>query len=304
MTGRSPARPWPPAPRDYRGDAVSRAGRSRSPSSPYDGEGAVLRAARGGVPDGDRGATGRHADERDPAAVTADGGWWLRFRASRSGSATARSAGRRRASGRPTRRPPTWAPVPGRLPAELAAAGIDPADVDTRRADPPAHRPHRLGGAPAGDAVLPERALSCSGPSRGAVADRGLGRPCAARTRCGPPASSQVVDGDTGWRRGVTGGATPRGTRPGHQSVLVSATATTRLLVTGDLLVHACSWSRPEHGVRPRDGPGPGPHHAARRRAGRPRRVWRCVAPERARSRVRGRCPDGRGARRRPFERA
>ncbi len=95
-----------------------------------DGEGAFFQPRAEAFPQ----ATAAHwaeADRRDPGSVTADGRWWLPFRASRSasgdGPVTLVDAG----IGPADSPAASWAPVPGRLPAELAAAGIDPADVDT-----------------------------------------------------------------------------------------------------------------------------------------------------------------------------
>ena len=71
------------------------------------------------------------ADAFDPAARTADGGWWLRFRSFAiryaDGPVTLVDAGIGPADA-PAK---SWAPVPGRLPDELAAAGIEPGDVTT-----------------------------------------------------------------------------------------------------------------------------------------------------------------------------
>lgn len=95
-----------------------------------DGEGPFFQPREEAFPD----ATAEHwraADERDPAAVTDDGRWWLQFRCfalrAGDGPVTLVDAGIGPA-GSPAA---SWAPVPGRLPAELAAAGIDPADVRT-----------------------------------------------------------------------------------------------------------------------------------------------------------------------------
>src|SRR4051812_21518001 len=69
------------------------------------------------------------ADGFDPAARTPDGRWWLRFRSfairHAAGPVTLVDAGVGPA-GAPAG---SWAPVPGRLPGELAAAGIAPDDV-------------------------------------------------------------------------------------------------------------------------------------------------------------------------------
>src|SRR5215207_9157571 len=68
------------------------------------------------------------ADAIDPAASTADGRWWLRFRSFAirygDGPVTLVDAGLG-----PAGSPGAWDRVPGRLPDDLAAAGIAPADV-------------------------------------------------------------------------------------------------------------------------------------------------------------------------------
>lgn len=95
-----------------------------------DGEGAFFQPRAEAFPQ----ATAAHwaeADRRDPGSVTADGQWWLPFRSfairSGDGPVTLVDAG----IGPVDAPAASWAPVPGRMPAELAAAGIDPADVDT-----------------------------------------------------------------------------------------------------------------------------------------------------------------------------
>src|SRR5918998_2470050 len=69
------------------------------------------------------------ADGFDPAARTADGRWWLRFRSFAiryaDGPVTLVDAG----IGPATAPARSWAPVPGRLPAALTEAGIAPDEV-------------------------------------------------------------------------------------------------------------------------------------------------------------------------------
>ncbi|MET9344922.1 MBL fold metallo-hydrolase [Nonomuraea sp. NPDC003804] len=70
------------------------------------------------------------ADRYDPGAVDAEGRWRLQFRAYAIRSdkgLTIVDAGIGPADGPAA----SWAPVPGALPESLAAAGIDPAEVDT-----------------------------------------------------------------------------------------------------------------------------------------------------------------------------
>src|SRR3712207_4221872 len=69
------------------------------------------------------------ADAADPAAVTAGGEWWLPFRSYAiryaDGPVTLVDAG----IGPVGALASDWAPVPGRLPEELAAAGIEAGEV-------------------------------------------------------------------------------------------------------------------------------------------------------------------------------
>lgn len=70
------------------------------------------------------------ADRLDPGALDAEGRWRLQFRAFAIRSdqgVTLVDAG----IGPADSPAASWAPVPGALPASLAAAGIDPSDVDT-----------------------------------------------------------------------------------------------------------------------------------------------------------------------------
>ena len=86
------------------------------------------------------------ADELDPGcAVTADGDWLV----CASGSFAIRHVGGRTvlvdAGIGPADAPAaSWAPVPGRC-GRAGRAGIDAGRRRHGRADPPAHRPHRLG---------------------------------------------------------------------------------------------------------------------------------------------------------------
>lgn len=171
------------------------------------------------------------ADRRDPAAVTPDGRWWLPFRCfalrTGAGPVTVVDAG----IGPADSLAASWAPVPGRLPEELAAAGIDPADVRTvvlthLHTDhvgwagdlfPNAHHLVQRAELDALARFHPELPARLLGPLR-----------AAGRLR--------VVDGDTDLTPGVRVLSTP-GHTPGHQSVLVDS-GDDRLLVTGDLLVH------------------------------------------------------------------
>ncbi|MEH0845759.1 MBL fold metallo-hydrolase [Micromonospora sp. CPCC 205711] len=187
----------------------------------------------------------READRRDPAAVTADGRWWLPFRSfalrAGDGPVTLVDAGIGPA-GSPAA---SWAPVPGRLPAELAAAGIDPTEVRTVVLTH-LHSDH-IGWAVTGDPGAPyfpnadylvQRAELAAMESINPGLPAGLVAPLRAAGRL------RVVDGDTPLTPGVRVLSTP-GHTPGHQSVLLEADDE-RLLLTGDLLVHAVQLVDPE----------------------------------------------------------
>ena len=178
-----------------------------------------------------RSATAAHWAARrpaDPGSVTADGAVVAaRSAASRSahgdGPVTLVDAG----IGPADAPAASWAPVPGRLPAELAAAGIDPADVDTVVLTH-LHSDH-IGWAVTGRraAVLPERAASwCSAPSstRRSAQPRAAGRPD--RSPCAPPASCGRSTARPTSAPAVRLLPTP-GHTPGHQSVLPDVGRTT-----------------------------------------------------------------------------
>ncbi|WBC11832.1 MBL fold metallo-hydrolase [Micromonospora sp. WMMA1947] len=196
-----------------------------------DGEGPFFQPRGEAFPDATA-ANWMAADRLDPGAVTGDGRWWLRFRAfavrAGDGPVTLVDAGIGPAGSLAA----SWAPVPGRLPAELAAAGIDPADVRTVVLTH-LHTDH-VGWAgalfPNADHLIQRAELDALELFHPDLPARLLG-PLRAAGRL------RVVDGDTPLTPGVRLLHTP-GHTPGHQSVLVEADDE-RLLVTGDLLVHA-----------------------------------------------------------------
>jgi glyoxylase-like metal-dependent hydrolase (beta-lactamase superfamily II) len=177
----------------------------------------------------------RLADERDPAAVTADGRWLLPFRCFAIRLADARVILVDAGIGPADALSRGWAPVPGQLPAELAAAGIDPDDVRSVVLTH-LHSDH-IGWAVVGepyfrnaDYLLQQAELSAADQLNPALRER-LIDPL---RRSG---QLRIVDGDTTLATGLRVIATP-GHTPGHQSVLLAIAGET-VLITGDLLVHA-----------------------------------------------------------------
>jgi glyoxylase-like metal-dependent hydrolase (beta-lactamase superfamily II) len=180
------------------------------------------------------------ADEIDPGARTADGRWWLRFRSFAirygEGPVTLVDAGIGPA-GAPAG---PWAEVPGRLPEDLAAAGIATADVAAIVLTH-LHSDH-VGWALPGWTPFPHaRVVVQRADVEAFAAARG-------DDLLAEPDRLHVLDGDADLGPGVRAVATP-GHTPGHQCVLVSA-ADERMLISGDLFVHAVQLLDPELAYR------------------------------------------------------
>jgi glyoxylase-like metal-dependent hydrolase (beta-lactamase superfamily II) len=184
------------------------------------------------------------ADALDPAAAGPAGEWLLRFRCFAvrpdSGAGTVLVDAGIGPAGSPAA---AWAPVPGRLPEELAAAGIDPDDVATVVLTH-LHTDH-IGWAVT-DATpyfrnaryllqrIEYEAVDTLNPS---LRERLL-QPLQATGQL------WLVDGEAALATGVRAIATP-GHTPGHQSVLLDS-GDEVVLVTGDLLVHAVQLVDPD----------------------------------------------------------
>jgi len=152
------------------------------------------------------------ADAFDPGALTADGRWWLRFRSFAirygDGPVTLVDAGVG-----PAGAPGAWASVPGRLPDELAAAGLAAGDV-TAIVLTHLHSDH-IGWALPASTPFPEARVVLQRADAEAFAPMLGGTLLAEEDRL------DIVDGDADLGNGVRVVATP-GHTPGHQCVIVS----------------------------------------------------------------------------------
>lgn len=191
-------------------------------------------------------ATATHwalADALDPAAATPSADWMLQFRCFAirfdDGRVILVDAGIGPADA-PAK---SWAPVPGRLPDELAAAGITLDEVTTVVLTH-LHTDH-VGWAVTGGVPLFQQAEYLLQQAELDALDQ---INPALRERIIEPLRShdqlRLLSGDTSLPGPVRVVATP-GHTPGHQSVLVTSADRT-LAVTGDLLVHAVQLVAPE----------------------------------------------------------
>ena len=170
------------------------------------------------------------ADRLDPAAVDPDGQWVLHFHCYAirfdAGPTVLVDAG----IGPADALDGPWAPLPGRLPDQLAEAGVDPAAVEVVVLTH-LHTDH-LGWAAADLFPTARHVLQ--------RADADAARPAVAEALLDPLRTAdrlQVVDGDVRLLPGLSLRHTP-GHTPGHQVALLRAGDET-LAVTGDLLLHA-----------------------------------------------------------------
>ncbi|GAA4917414.1 metallo-beta-lactamase superfamily protein [Stackebrandtia albiflava] len=180
----------------------------------------------------------RAADRFDPGAVTTEGRWWLQFRCfavRTAGGVTMIDTG----VGPADSPAASWAPVPGRLPEELAEVGISPDDV-TRVVMTHLHTDHIGWSVTRRDDRLlpffPNAEYLLQAAELAAVREL---NPHLRHTLIAPLQEAgrlRVVDGDERLSPELRAVATP-GHTPGHQSVLVDD-GTDLVTITGDLLVH------------------------------------------------------------------
>lgn len=188
------------------------------------------------------------ARAHDPGAFGPGGRWHLNFRcfAIRGAGVTLVDLG----IGHAASPAGTWAPVPGRLPASLAGAGIEPSEVDTvvlthLHADHCGWAVTASGEPlfPNARHVLHRDEVRAANDTVHAYAIRPLRESGLLDEVDGETVLARTATGET-----VTAVPTP-GHTPGHQSVLV-ASDTDRVVIAGDVLVHPVQLVAPDVAYR------------------------------------------------------
>lgn len=195
------------------------------------------------------------ARQWDPGAFGPDGAWRLPFRCFAVRRADGRTILVDAGVGPENSPAAAWAPVPGRLPAELAAAGVDPDDVDTVVLTH-LHSDHAgwsvdATGRPmfrnARYVIQQDEIAALEADGQEAMLEHVV-RPLRATGQLDPVRGRvDLVDGQPDSGR-ITVVPTP-GHTPGHQSVLVED-GSQRMVVTGDVLVHAVQVVAPQVAYR------------------------------------------------------
>jgi glyoxylase-like metal-dependent hydrolase (beta-lactamase superfamily II) len=177
----------------------------------------------------------RRADQLDPGAVTADGQWRLRFRCFAIGLDSGETVLVDTGIGATDAPAAAWAPVPGRLPEELAAAGLTADEVSTVVITH-LHTDH-IGWAIVDRAPYFRNARYVLQRKEYEAVDQ-LNSTLKARLLDPLQHSGQLhlIDGAVPLGRGLSTVLAP-GHTPGHQCVLLDDGGDV-LAVTGDLLVH------------------------------------------------------------------
>ena len=239
-----------------------------------DADGPFFGRARRRVPGRHRRRTGRPRTPSTRPRATADGGWWLRFRSFAiryaDGPVTLVDAG----IGPADAPAADWAPVPGRLPDELAAAGHRAGATSTAIVLTHLHNDHIGWAVPARPRRSPKRAVIVPAGRRRRRSPTGRGqddllRPLRRAGGCRWSTATPTLG--PGVRVGGHPGA--------HARAPVGAglgAATRRLLVDRGPAGARGPAGRSGAGLRARHGPGAGPAHAGRALGGGPAASWRC----------------------------